>query len=228
MTLTELALHSFTWPRAALRPRGGALPCNHSRRLAALGVKKLEDELGWMIYRSAGKKRGFKSHRRIGERHCGPAQEGLEESYDSLANLASRRQEPSCPRRFQGRRDLPPSAPTVSAPQLPQLHKWGPENCACISKKTFTRWLLRDNAAPMATGRESFIALLFNEADVLTKPLYDEPFSCLIPRLIIPWADRDKCHARGSFDDNKLLDWSGESTASVDQMLEPAPACAKV
>jgi LysR family hydrogen peroxide-inducible transcriptional activator len=67
------------------------------------------------------------------------------------------------------------------------------------------------------------IALPFNEADVLTLPLYDEPFCALMPA-DHPWTRKD--HRRRLLNDKSLL-LLGEGHCFRDQVLEACPTLTK-
>ena len=64
------------------------------------------------------------------------------------------------------------------------------------------------------------VALPFSEPDILTKPLYDEPFSLLIPASH-PWAERSHVTLDDLDDDRLLL--LGEGHCFRDQVLEACP-----
>ena len=68
------------------------------------------------------------------------------------------------------------------------------------------------------------IALPFNEADVLTLPLYDEPFYVLMPASH-PWTKKDTIDA-GLLNDKSLL-LLGEGHCFRDQVLEACPTLTK-
>jgi len=68
------------------------------------------------------------------------------------------------------------------------------------------------------------IALPFNEADVLTLPLYDEPFYVLMPASH-PWTQKDSIDASLLNDKSLLL--LGEGHCFRDQVLEACPTLTK-
>ncbi len=104
---------------------------------------------------------------------------------------------------------------------VPQLHRVAPEMPLYI-EENFTH-VLRDK---LRNGELDaiIIALPFQEPDVLTKPLYDEPFSLLMPASH-PWAARDSV-TLDELDDNKLL-LLGEGHCFRDQVLEACPTLRK-
>ena len=104
---------------------------------------------------------------------------------------------------------------------VPQLHNVAPEMPLYI-EENFTH-VLRDK---LRNGDLDaiIIALPFNEPDVLTRPLYDEPFSLLIPANH-PWANREHVSLE-ELDDNKLL-LLGEGHCFRDQVLEACPTLRK-
>ena len=104
---------------------------------------------------------------------------------------------------------------------IPQLHRVAPQMPLYI-EENFTH-ILRDK---LRTGELDaiIIALPFQEADVLTKPLFDEPFYVLMPA-DHPWT------AKASIDSELLNDKSllllGEGHCFRDQVLEACPTVRK-
>jgi len=104
---------------------------------------------------------------------------------------------------------------------IPQLHRVAPQMPLYI-EENFTH-VLRDK---LRNGELDaiIIALPFNEADVLTLPLYDEPFYVLMPAQH-PWTKKESIDA-GLLNDKSLL-LLGEGHCFRDQVLEACPTLTK-
>jgi len=104
---------------------------------------------------------------------------------------------------------------------IPQLHRVAPDMPLYI-EENFTH-VLRDK---LRTGELDaiIIALPFQEADVLTKPLYDEPFYVLMPA-DHPWTAKETIDADMLNDKSLLL--LGEGHCFRDQVLEACPTTRK-
>ncbi len=213
MTLTELR---YIVTLAQEQHFGHAAErCHVSQPTLSVGVKKLEDELGVMIFERS------KSAVRvtpIGERIVAQAQKVLEESMTIRELASAGKNQLSAPLKVGAIYTI---GPYLFPHLVPQLHNVAPEMPLYI-EENFTH-VLRDK---LRNGDLDaiIIALPFNEADVLTKPLYDEPFSLLIPANH-PWADRDNVTLE-ELDDNKLL-LLGEGHCFRDQVLEACPSLRK-
>jgi len=189
--------------------------CHVSQPTLSVGVKKLEDELGVMIFERS------KSAVRvtpIGERIVAQAQKVLEESLTIRELATAGKNQLSAPLKVGAIYTI---GPYMFPHLVPQLHNVAPEMPLYI-EENFTH-VLRDK---LRNGDLDaiIIALPFNEPDVLTRPLYDEPFSLLIPASH-PWAKRDNVSLE-ELDDNKLL-LLGEGHCFRDQVLEACPTLRK-
>jgi LysR family hydrogen peroxide-inducible transcriptional activator len=104
---------------------------------------------------------------------------------------------------------------------IPQLHRVAPQMPLYI-EENFTH-LLRDK---LRNGELDavIVALPFNEADVLTLPLYDEPFQVLMPSGH-PWTHKETIDAALLNDKSLLL--LGEGHCFRDQVLEACPTLGK-
>src|SRR5690606_23292832 len=104
---------------------------------------------------------------------------------------------------------------------IPQLHRVAPDMPLYI-EENFTH-ILRDK---LRTGELDaiIIALPCQEADVLTKPLYDEPFCVLMPAGH-PWTARQSID--GALLNDKSLLLLGEGHCFRDQVLESCPTTRK-
>lgn len=213
MTLTELR---YIVTLAQEQHFGHAAErCHVSQPTLSVGVKKLEDELGVMIFERS------KSAVRItpiGERIVAQAQKVLEESMTIRELASAGKNQLSAPLKVGAIYTI---GPYMFPHLVPQLHNVAPEMPLYI-EENFTH-VLR-NKLRNGDLDAIIIALPFNEPDVLTKPLYDEPFSLLIPASH-PWAHRENVSLE-ELDDNKLL-LLGEGHCFRDQVLEACPSLRK-
>jgi len=213
MTLTELRYivtlaQEQHFGRAAER-------CHVSQPTLSVGVKKLEDELGVMIFeRSKSAVRTTP----VGEGIVAQAQKVLE-SAQGIRELAQvGKNQLTAPLRVGA---IYTVGPYLFPHLIPQLHRVAPQMPLYI-EENFTH-VLRDK---LRNGELDaiIIALPFQEADVLTKVLYDEPFTVLMPANH-PWT------AKTSIDSALLNDKSllllGEGHCFRDQVLEACPTLGK-
>lgn len=213
MTLTELRYivtlaQEQHFGRAAER-------CHVSQPTLSVGVKKLEDELGVMIFeRSKSAVRTTP----VGEGIVAQAQKVLE-SAQGIRELAQvGKNQLAAPLRVGA---IYTVGPYLFPHLIPQLHRVAPQMPLYI-EENFTH-VLRDK---LRNGELDaiIIALPFQEADVLTKALYDEPFTVLMPANH-PWT------AKTSIDSALLNDKSllllGEGHCFRDQVLEACPTLGK-
>ena len=213
MTLTELR---YIVTLAQERHFGRAAErCHVSQPTLSVGVKKLEDELGVMIFERS------KSAVRltpVGENIIVQAQKVLE-SAQGIRELAQvGKNQLVAPLRVGA---IYTVGPYLFPHLIPQLHRVAPQMPLYI-EENFTH-VLRDK---LRNGELDaiIIALPFQEADVLTKTLYDEPFYVLMPA-DHPWT------AKTSIDSALLNDKSllllGEGHCFRDQVLEACPTLRK-
>jgi len=213
MTLTELRYivtlaQEQHFGRAAER-------CHVSQPTLSVGVKKLEDELGVLIFERT------KSAVRltpVGEGIVTQAQKVLEQA-QSIRELAQAgKNQLAAPLKVGA---IYTVGPYMFPHLIPQLHRVAPDMPLYI-EENFTH-VLRDK---LRTGELDaiIIALPFQEADVLTKPLYDEPFYVLMPANH-PWSKKDTIDA-GMLNDKSLL-LLGEGHCFRDQVLEACPTTRK-
>ncbi|QLF93592.1 hydrogen peroxide-inducible genes activator [Pseudomonas sp. ABC1] len=213
MTLTELRYivtlaQEQHFGRAAER-------CHVSQPTLSVGVKKLEDELGILIFERT------KSAVRltpVGEGIVTQAQKVLEQA-QSIRELAQvGKNQLAAPLKVGA---IYTVGPYIFPHLIPQLHRVAPDMPLYI-EENFTH-VLRDK---LRTGELDaiIIALPFQEADVVTRTLYDEPFYVLMPAGH-PWT------ARESIDPELLNDRSllllGEGHCFRDQVLESCPTTRK-
>ncbi|UVO18209.1 hydrogen peroxide-inducible genes activator [Stutzerimonas stutzeri] len=213
MTLTELRYivtlaQEQHFGRAAER-------CHVSQPTLSVGVKKLEDELGVLIFERT------KSAVRltpVGEGIVTQAQKVLEQA-QSIRELAQvGKNQLAAPLKVGA---IYTVGPYMFPHLIPQLHRVAPDMPLYI-EENFTH-VLRDK---LRTGELDaiIIALPFQEADVLTKPLYDEPFYVLMPAGH-PWSAKETIDAEMLNDKSLLL--LGEGHCFRDQVLEACPTTRK-
>ncbi|MFC3608277.1 hydrogen peroxide-inducible genes activator [Stutzerimonas tarimensis] len=210
MTLTELRYivtlaQEQHFGRAAER-------CHVSQPTLSVGVKKLEDELGILIFERT------KSAVRltpVGEGIVTQAQKVLEQA-QSIRELAQAgKNQLATPLKLGAIYTI---GPYLFPHLIPQLHRVAPDMPLYI-EENFTH-VLRDK---LRTGELDaiIIALPFQEADVLTLPLYDEPFCVLMPSGH-PWTRLEAVPSEMLNDKSLLL--LGEGHCFRDQVLEACPA----
>ncbi|MDP3846950.1 MAG: hydrogen peroxide-inducible genes activator [Pseudomonas sp.] len=213
MTLTELR---YIVTLAQERHFGRAAErCHVSQPTLSVGVKKLEDELGVMIFERS------KSAVRltpVGEGIVVQAQKVLEQAQGIRELAQVGKNQLVAPLRVGA---IYTVGPYLFPHLIPQLHQVAPQMPLYI-EENFTH-VLRDK---LRNGELDaiIIALPFLEADVLTKTLYDEPFYVLMPA-DHPWT------AKTSIDSALLNDKSllllGEGHCFRDQVLEACPTVRK-
>jgi len=209
MTLTELryivALHETEHFRKA------AEQCNVSQPTLSIAVKKLEEELGVPLFERSRHK---VSATPVGERIIAQARTVLQES-SNLISLAEAGKDPLgsvlavgaiytvgpylFPRLVTGLQQL--------APQMP-----------LFIEESFTANL----RSKLTSGQLDaiFVALPFTEPDVVTRPVYDEPFVVLMPN-DHPMAGYDRIDPAELAKHRVLL--LGEGHCFRDQVLEACP-----
>ncbi len=209
MTLTELR---YIVTLAQEQHFGKAAErCHVSQPTLSVGVKKLEEELGVLLFERT------KSAVRItpiGEKIVAQAQRVLEEAMTvrELANTGQNQL--AAPLKVGAIYTI---GPYLFPHLIPQLHRVAPEMPLYI-EEDYThnlRTKLRNGELDAI-----IVALPFSEPDILTKPLYDEPFSLLIPANH-PWAERPHVTLEDLDDDRLLL--LGEGHCFRDQVLEACP-----
>jgi LysR family hydrogen peroxide-inducible transcriptional activator len=213
MTLTELRYivtlaQEQHFGRAAER-------CHVSQPTLSVGVKKLEDELGVLIFERS------KSAVRltpVGEGIVAQAQKVLEQAQGIRELAQAGKNQLAAPLRVGA---IYTVGPYLFPHLIPQLHRIAPDMPLYI-EENFTH-VLRDK---LRTGELDaiIIALPFQEADVLTKPLYDEPFYVVMPA-DHPWTNL--ASVDGAMLNDKSLLLLGEGHCFRDQVLEACPTTRK-
>jgi len=213
MTLTELRYivtlaQEQHFGRAAER-------CHVSQPTLSVGVKKLEDELGVLIFERSKTAVRLTP---VGEGIVTQAQKVLEQA-QSIRELAQAgKNQLTAPLKVGAIYTI---GPYLFPHLIPQLHKAAPQMPLYI-EENFTH-VLRDK---LRTGELDaiIVALPFHEADVLTKPLYDEPFYALLPA-DHPWTRLQTIDSAMLNDKSLLL--LGEGHCFRDQVLEACPSLRK-
>ncbi len=214
MTLTELRYivtlaQEGHFGRAAER-------CHVSQPTLSVGVKKLEKELGVLIFERS------KSAVRvtpIGESIVAQAQKVLEQAQTVRELAQAGKNQLTEPLRVGA---IYTVGPYLFPHLIPLLHKKAPEMPLYI-EENFTH-VLRDK---LRNGELDviIIALPFQDTDVLTKAVYEEPFCVLLP------ANHQWC-SKKTIDSSLLNDKSllllGEGHCFRDQVLEACPTSREV
>jgi len=213
MTLTELRYivtlaQEQHFGRAAER-------CHVSQPTLSVGVKKLEDELGILIFERS------KSAVRLtptGEGIVAQAQKVLEQAQGIRELAQAGKNQLSAPLKIGAIYTI---GPYLFPHLIPQLNRVAPEMPLYI-EENFTH-LLRDK---LRTGELDavILALPFSEPDVLTLPLYDEPFYVMMPARH-PWTQLEAIPQNQLSDKSLLL--LGEGHCFRDQVLEACPTVRK-
>ncbi|HHX34897.1 MAG TPA: LysR family transcriptional regulator [Gammaproteobacteria bacterium] len=209
MTLTELR---YIVALAQVRHFGRAAEqCHVSQPTLSVGVKKLEDDLGVLIFERS------KSAVRVtpvGEAIVAQAQRVLEQAQTIRELAQAGKNQLAAPLRVGA---IYTVGPYLFPQMIPLLHQSAPEMPLYI-EENFTH-VLREK---LRKGELDviIIALPYQDADVLTKAAYKEPFCVLLPAEH-PWTKKD------SIDNDMLNDKSllllGEGHCFRDQVLEACP-----
>ncbi|MCJ8168193.1 LysR substrate-binding domain-containing protein [Atopomonas sediminilitoris] len=213
MTLTELR---YIVTLAQERHFGRAAErCHVSQPTLSVGVKKLEDELGILLFeRSKSAVRVTE----VGAPVIAQAQKVLEQAQTIRELAQAGKDQLKAPLKVGAIYTI---GPYLFPHLIPQLHRVAPEMPLYI-EENFTH-VLRDK---LRTGELDaiIIALPFQEADVLTKPLYDEPFSVLLPANH-SWCQYSEIPHEWLNDKSLLL--LGEGHCFRDQILEACPSLSR-
>ncbi|CAI3810881.1 HTH-type transcriptional regulator HdfR [Pseudomonas sp. MM223] len=213
MTLTELR---YIVTLAQEQHFGHAAErCHVSQPTLSVGVKKLEDELGVLIFERS------KSAVRltpVGESIVAQAQKVLEQAQGIRELAQAGKNQLTAPLKVGA---IYTVGPYLFPHLIPQLHRVAPQMPLYI-EENFTH-VLREK---LRNGELDavIIALPFNEADVLTLPLYDEPFCALMPA-DHPWTAKKTIDTAMLNDKSLLL--LGEGHCFRDQVLEACPTLNK-
>lgn len=213
MTLTELR-YILTLAQEQHFGRA-ASKCFVSQPTLSVGVKKLEDELGVALFERT---RNAVRVTPIGKIIISQAQKVLEEA-STIKQLAKTGQEQlGSPLRLGAIYTI---GPYLFPHLIPQLVQTAP-NMPLYIEENFTAVLRKK----LRFGELDaiIITLPFNEPDVLTKPLYDEPFRVLLPGGH-PWEKQREIDPADLVKDELLL--LSEGHCFRDQVLEACPMLAR-
>jgi LysR family transcriptional regulator, hydrogen peroxide-inducible genes activator len=193
MTLTELR---YIVALARERHFGRAAEKSFvSQPTLSVAVKKLEEELGVVLFERGGSE---VTATPVGTRVVEQAQRVLEEAA-AIKNIAEQgKDELAAPLRFGAIYTIGP----YLMPQLiPLLHKRAPRMPLLI-QENYTHRL----AELLKTGELDVVALSlpFEESGIVTQAVYDEPFRVLMPAEH-PWAKRNRIPAADLCRENLLL-----------------------
>ena len=212
MTLTEL---KYIVAVAQHKHFGhAAKACFVSQPTLSLGIKKLEEELGLIIF-----EREARNELRIteqGERIIEQAQKVLDQAAH-LKIMAQTQQDPlAAPLRLGAIYTI---APYLLAQLIPLLHKRAPQMQLRL-EENFTAVL----SEQLKQGRLDVIviALPFNEPGIITQALYDEPFEAALP-INHHWSNRTSIKATELAEESLLL--LGPGHCFRDQVLQSCPDC---
>lgn len=212
MTLTELR-YIVTLAREQHFGRAAG-KCFVSQPTLSVGVKKLEDELGIALFERT---RNAVRVTPMGEMIISQAQKVLEEA-SAIKQLAKSGQDQlSTPLRVGAIYTI---GPYLFPHLVPQLAQAAPKMPLYI-EENFTAVLRRK--LRMGELDTIIVALPFNEPDVLTRPLYDEPFRVLLPGGH-PWEAKREIDPADLAKEALLL--LGEGHCFRDQILEACPMLA--
>lgn len=213
MTLTELRYivtlaQEQHFGRAAER-------CHVSQPTLSVGVKKLEDELGVLIFERT---KNAVRLTPVGEGIVAQAQRVLEQAQGIRELAQAGKNQLATPLRVGAIYTI---GPYLFPHLVPQLHRVAPDMPLYI-EENFTH-VLRDK---LRTGELDaiIVALPFQEVDILTRPLYDEPFY-VVMAAGHPWTSLDSIRTESLSDQNLLL--LGEGHCFRDQVLEACPTSRK-
>lgn len=209
MTLTELR-YIVTLAQEQHFGRAAAL-CHVSQPTLSVGVKKLEQELGVLIFERT------KSAVRItpvGASIVAQAQRVLEHAQMVKELAQAGKNQLTAPLKVGA---IYTVGPYLFPHLIPYLHQSAPEMPLYI-EENFTH-VLREK---LRSGELDviIIALPYQDTDVLTKAVYDETFCVLLPAQH-PWTKRKSIDS--SLLNNKSLLLLGEGHCFRDQVLEACP-----
>lgn len=209
MTLTELrylvALHDTRHFRRA------AEQCNVSQPTLSIAIKKLEDELGVVLFERAHHQL---STTPTGERVISQARKVLRES-SNLVKIAAQGKDPLGSILSVGA--IFTVGPYLFPRLVERLQAVAPSMPLFI-EESYTASLRKKLSSGALDA--VFVALPFTETDVLTKPIYDEPFTVLMPANH-PLAEHAQIAPEALAQHRVLL--MGEGHCFRDQVLEACP-----
>ncbi|MGZ8268004.1 MAG: LysR substrate-binding domain-containing protein [Burkholderiales bacterium] len=197
MTLTELR---YIVALARERHFGHAAEkCFVSQPTLSVAVKKLEDELGVVLFERGGSEVTVTP---VGSRVVEQAQRVLEQAASIKHIAAQGKDELAAPLRFGAIYTI---GPYLMPQMIPLLHKRAPR-MPLIIQENYTNRL----AELLKTGELDVVVLSlpFEEPGLVTQPVYDEPFRVLLPASH-PWAKKARIPTTDLCRENLLLLSSG-------------------
>ncbi|WP_062260255.1 hydrogen peroxide-inducible genes activator [Endozoicomonas arenosclerae] len=213
MTLTELR-YIVTLAQEQHFGRAAA-KCFVSQPTLSVGVKKLEDELGVALFERS---RNSVRVTPMGEKVISQAQKVLEEVSGIKQIAKAGRDQLTTPLRVGAIYTIGPYLFPHLVPQLAQVAP----NMPLYIEENFTAVLRKK--LRMGELDAIIIALPFTEPDVLTLPLYDEPFRVLLPGGH-DWESKEDIDPAELVNEELLL--LGEGHCFRDQVLEACPLLAQ-
>jgi len=214
MTLTDLRYlvalaHERHFGRAAEK-------CHVSQPTLSVAIKKVEEELGIQLFeRSASEVKITETGRRIVEQ----AEKVMVEA-SQIHEIAAAGKDPLAGPLRVG--VIYTIGPYLLPRLIPRVHQLAPR-MPLIIHENYTARL----AEALKRGELDviIISLPFEEAGIVTQPVYDEPFRVLLPAGH-PWAAKRTIDAEHLADDQILL--LGSGNCFRDQVLEVCPQCRNV
>jgi LysR family hydrogen peroxide-inducible transcriptional activator len=209
MTLTELRYLVALSETGHFRKAADS--CNVSQPTLSIAIKKLEEELGIDLFERA---RNRVSPTPIGERIVAQARVVLQET-SNLLSLAEQGKDPLGTVLSVGA--IYTVGPYLFPRLVPRLRKLAPQMPLYI-EENYTASL----RGKLSSGKLDaiFVALPFTEPEVVTRPLYDEPFVVLLP-------ERHPLAAEDTVDPAQLAEYRvlmmGEGHCFRDQVLDACP-----
>ena len=213
MTLSELR---YAVAVADARHFGRAAEaCHVSQPSLSVAVRKLEDELGVMLFERG---HGEISVTPAGERVIAQARQVLSE-VEQLRNVAAQSQDPMVgPLRLGAIYTI---APYLLPELIPVLHAQAPQMPLVIEENYTSRLRERLKQGDLDV---IIVSLPFEEPGIVTLPLYDEPFVGVLPGSH-PLAERETLELQDMARETLLL--LGAGHCFRDQVLERCPECQK-
>jgi len=187
--------------------------CFVSQPTLSVAVKKLEDELGVLLFERSKTEVTVTP---IGQQVVERAQRVLEE-VEGLKVAAEQHQDP-----LQGLLRLGviyTIGPYLLPHLLPELHELAPKMPLHIAEDYTANLRQRLKLGELDV---IIVALPFDEPGVVTLPLYEEPFVAVLP-VAHPLTQRKQLRLNELADDQLLL--LGEGHCFRDQVIEACPAC---
>jgi LysR family hydrogen peroxide-inducible transcriptional activator len=197
MTLTELR---YIVALARERHFGRAAEkCFVSQPTLSVAVKKLEDELGVVLFERGASEVTVTP---VGSRVVEQAQRVLEQAASIKSIAMEGKDELATPLRFG---TIYTIGPYLMPLLIPQLHKRAPRMPLIIQENYTARLseLLKTGEVDLAV-----LSLPFAEPGIVTQAVYDEPFRVLLPATH-PWARKPRIPAADLCRENLLLLSSG-------------------